>query len=97
MRGGIYRVTVDGVVIRSGKPVRLYGASITSGATAAQVAFRNGTADTDTLIVEAAGEPNQTVEAPNIPTEGVLFPAGLFVDVGDATAVVCFAELVSAS
>lgn len=96
MRGGIYRLTADDVLIRSGKPVRLYGASITSGATGGVVAFRNGTAATDTLILEGQGTPNQTVNVPDIPEEGVLFPAGLFVDVdANATAVVCFAELVT--
>ena len=96
MRGGTYRITEDTALIRSGKPVRLYGASITSGATAAKVSFRNGTAATDTLIYEGHGEPNLTVDATDIPAEGIFFPAGLFVDIdANATAVVCFAELVT--
>ena len=96
-RGGSQRVTADGVIGISGQAIRLYGASITSGATGGVVNFRNGTAVTDTILFSASGTANLTVLVANIPAEGVYFPDGLYVDVdANATAVVCSYEQVIA-
>lgn len=89
MIGGSQRVTADGVVGVSGQAVRMYGATITSGATAGRVRFRNGTADTDTAFLDVSGEPNLTTPVSGIPNDGLYFPGGLFVDIdANTTAVV---------
>ena len=94
LRGTPVRVTADGVILTSGKPIMLYAASITSGVTPGRVQFRNGTATTDTALLDVDGEPARTTLVPNIPSGGLYFPAGLFVDVdGNASAVVCWAEM----
>ncbi len=91
MKGGTIRVTADSVVGVSGKPFRVYGASVTSGGGgAAVVAFKNGTSTAGTVYFQATGTTSKAVLIPNIPKEGLLFPGGLFVDVDantDAVAV----------
>lgn len=96
MRGGAVEITADAVVLQSGKPVRMYGAQIVSGATAGTVAFRDGAAATATALLTDSGVANTGYMCANIPAEGILFPNGLFVDIdANTTRVIVWAELVS--
>ena len=80
MKGGYQRRTTDGVIGISGQPVRVYGANITSGASAGSVIFYDGTDGTGIARLEEVGEPNITVGVKNIPSGGLYFPAGCYVD-----------------
>lgn len=83
--GGIQTLTADGVVGISGKPIRLYGATITSDGTPAVVAFYDGTSTGGTLIFQATGTASVAALVSNIPAEGILFPSGLFIDIDSHT------------
>jgi hypothetical protein len=85
MRGGLISVTSDGVVGTSGKATRVYGISILSGGTGAVVAFYNATSATGNQLLTGTGTANKAVMVPDIPAEGILFPAGLYVDVDTNT------------
>lgn len=88
MAGGLISLTVDGVVGASARPIRVYGISILSGGTGAVVQFYNGTSASGNIMLTATGTANKAVMVPDIPAEGLLFPAGLFVDVdGNTTQV----------
>lgn len=94
-RGGIVTITADSVILNSGKPVRVYGISILSTATPAVVAFYNGTSATGNPYLHGTGTASKAVMVPDIPAEGMLFPAGLFVDVdANTTSVTVFCEQV---
>jgi len=97
MKGGYQRRTTDGVVGISGLPVRLYGLQIQSGATAGAVACHNGTDTTGDKLLDVAGEPNRTVSTANIPSDGIFFPGGLYLDVdANVTAAIANYEQVIA-
>lgn len=85
MKGAPQTITADGVIGNSGKPIRVYAIAITSGGTAAVVAFHNGTSTSGQRMLQGTGTISKTVLVPDIPTEGLLFPAGLFVDVDTNT------------
>lgn len=97
MNGGAVRITSNSAIIASGKPIRMYGASLQSGVTAGTAIFYDGTSTSGTKILDVEGAASRTIAIPDIPAEGILFPNGLFVDVSNAntTAVTVFAELVS--
>jgi hypothetical protein len=90
-KGGTQRITADGVIGISGQPVRMYGAVIDSGATAANVIFRDGTSASATAIIDAVGTASRSIPIPDMPAEGILFPSGLFVDVDANTDAVTVA------
>lgn len=82
MKGGLISVTADGVVGASGKATRVYGISVLSGAGgAAVVQYYNNTAASGNALVTSTGVASKAVLVPDIPAEGLLFPAGLYVDV----------------
>lgn len=96
-RGGIQRITADGVIGTSGKPVRLYGLHIISGATAGVIDVYSGTDATGTgVLIDVSGAANQGVNVPGFPAEGIYFPGGCYIDVdANTTAVVAQYEVVS--
>lgn len=83
MRGGIQTRTTDGVIGTSGKPVRVYGIALESGGTASVAAFYNGTGSGTAAnkILDVTGTISKKVMAPDLPANGILFPAGCYVDV----------------
>ena len=76
---GTQLVTADGIVGRSGKPVRVYSIHIISGGTAGIVNLRNGPAVTDTIWTTSTGVIDTGVNF--FFAEGIRFPLGCFVDV----------------
>lgn len=98
MRGGYVTVAADSVILTSGKPVRLYGSSITSGGTPGVVVYRDGTSASGTSVFSAVGTANLNSLVANIPAHGVYFPNGLFVDMdANVTAVTVCVEQISIS
>ncbi len=90
---GTTYLTVDGVVGRSGKPTRVFQATWLSDGTARDLVLRNGIADTATIYVQAAGTISKTTTV-NFGAQGILFPAGCFLDIGSAVsaAITCRSE-----
>jgi hypothetical protein len=84
MPGTQYFTTTDLALGTAGKPTRVFSVSYTSGGTASVVILRNGTSATDAIYVRLDGTINKgtTWNDPN----GLLFPAGCFVDVDANTA-----------
>lgn len=97
MRGGPISRTDDGVLGESGKPYRVYGASVESGAGGgAVVHFHNGTSASGTLMFTATGTASKGILVADIPAQGILFTSGVYVNVDANTAnATIFAELVS--
>lgn len=77
--------SADSAVGRSGQPCRVFSATWLSDGTARDLVLRNGTTDSGTIYVQAAGTISKTV------TQnwegGLLFPAGCFFDIGSAVSV----------
>lgn len=84
---GSQRLTADGVVGVSGRPIRVWCVEMTNGAAAGQLVLRNGTADTDTVYVIKAGTAATISDTYNW-ARGILFPAGCFFDKDANTASV---------
>jgi len=76
---GSTRLTANGVVGVSGKPVRVYSVTVMSGGTAGKSALYNGTAISGTPYIWAAGTAN-TSQTTNF-EGGVLFPSGCYADI----------------
>lgn len=76
-------LAADGAVGPSGARIRLYTATWLSDGTARDLVLRNGTADSATVWVTAAGTISKTVTLDFGP-EGLLFPSGCFFDIGSA-------------
>ncbi len=75
---GNTRLTADGVVGTSGKPIQVYWIHLVSGATASTTSLNNGTAAGDTAFIQVDGVANQGVTV-NF-AGGVRFPAGCFMN-----------------
>lgn len=89
-------VAADSAIFVSGKPVRLYAAAVDSGATPAVINFRNGTSAGDPALFNFTATASKKLMVPDIPPCGLLFPAGLFVDVdANTNGVTVWAELVA--
>lgn len=74
-------LTADGAVSSSGQAVRVFAIHIlSSGGGAAVVSLKNGTAGTATAYITETGTTSVGVTF-TYNTQGVLFPAGCFVDV----------------
>lgn len=79
--------TTDAAVQASGTAVRVFMIHIISGGTAAVVSLRNGTAAGSTAYVTETGTIS-TGKTILFGTQGMMFPAGCFVDVdGNTTSV----------
>jgi len=75
---GTQRLTKDGSVGVSGKPVRVYWIHLVSGATASTTSFKNGTSTAGTAYIQADGLVSKGVTL-NF-AGGVLFPSGCYMD-----------------
>jgi len=79
-------VTADSIIGPSGKRIRVFQGTWLSDGTARDLQLRNGTADTDTLYVSAAGTISKTTTI-IFGKEGLVFPNGCFVDIGSSVSV----------
>lgn len=88
-RGGLQSITSSGVIGTSGKPIRVFAISVLSAASPGAPVFYNNTAASGNEILDGTGlTASKAVLIANIPTEGMLFPSGLFVTVdGNSTQV----------
>lgn len=77
---GSQRLTADGVVGVSGKPLVIYSCVMLSGSGGAgELVLRNGAADTATAYVTEAGTAASKTKT-YLFGEGLYFPAGCFFD-----------------
>lgn len=80
MTSGSQRLTADGVVGRSGSPIRVYSAVMHSGSGGAgELVFRNGTTDSGTIYLQEAGTAASKTKTYNF-CGGLFFPSGCFFD-----------------
>lgn len=95
---GTVTLTADGAVLKSGKPIRLYGFTMKSAASGPGVAiFYNGTDTTGTELFRLTGQADGSPPPTNFGESGLFFPAGLYVDIdADVSALNLNCELVSA-
>jgi len=85
---GTVRLTADGVVGPSGKPIRVYNAVMLSGAGGAgELVLRNGTSASDTTYVIEAGTAASKTKT-YLFDGGLVFPSGCFFDIDTNTAAV---------
>ena len=75
---GNTRLTADGLVGTSGKPIRIFIIHLLSGATASTTTFKNGTSTGGTAYVQVDGVSSQGVTL-NF-AGGVRFPDGCYMD-----------------
>ena len=93
---GTVRVTADGVVGTSGKPIRLWTVSLISGAGGAStLILRNGTVVGDTAYEQIDGSAASKATTKTY-EGGLLFPAGLYADVDANVGYATFAISVEA-
>ena len=76
----------DSAVGTSGKPIRVYNVTWLSDGTARDLVLRNGTADTDTAYTTEPGTISKT-KTINF-EQGLRFPSGCFLDIGDVVSAV---------
>lgn len=87
MATGSQRLTADGVVGVSGKPIRVISAVMLSGAGGAgELVLRNGTSASDTAYVTEAGTAASKTKTYHF--GALTFPAGCFFDIDTNTAAV---------
>ncbi len=79
----------DAVVLRSGKPVRVFSVHAVSDGTATTVTLRNGTDATGTAYLQVDGviSKGATLDF----SHGILFPGGCFADVDSHTSALTIA------
>ena len=79
--GGTQQITADGVVGKSGAPVRLYGFTLRSGGGGAGLAiFYNGTDATGTEKYRTSGQQDGVLRV-DFGMSGKFFPGGLYIDI----------------
>jgi hypothetical protein len=77
---GSVRLTADGVVGPSGKPIRVFNVVMLSAAGGAgELVLRSGTADTGTAYVTEAGTAASKTKTYSF-EGGLVFPSGCFFD-----------------
>jgi hypothetical protein len=80
MTSGSKRLTADGVVGTSGKPVRIYSVvALSASGGAGTLVLRNGTTATDTIYVQQDGTAASKTDIFNF-AGGLTFPDGAFFD-----------------
>jgi hypothetical protein len=79
MSVGSIRLTADGVVGVSGKPVRVYNVVFLSGGSAGELVLRNGTSAAGTVYVQQDGAAAAKTTTLNF-RDGLVFPGGCFFD-----------------
>lgn len=75
---GSTRVTADGIIGTSGKPIRVFSVHLISGGTAGIVNLRNGTLVSDTIWAQVTGTASTGITV-NF-GGGMRFPDGLYYD-----------------
>lgn len=85
-QGGTEIKTASGTVGVSGKPLRIYSATWISGGTAGNLALRNGTTTSATLITSIAGTASRSVTQ-NF-EGGLLFASGCYLSLDHNTSSV---------
>lgn len=75
---GTIRLTADGLVGTSGKPIRVFSIHLASGGTLSTTTFRNGTSTAGTAWFQADGLANAG-STYNF-AGGLSFPAGCYMD-----------------
>ncbi len=85
---GSVRITADGVIGRSGLPVRIYSVSLISGGTASVLSLLDGTSASGNQQVSITGTVNTGVVV-NF-AGGLRFPNGCFADVDSNIASATF-------
>ncbi len=75
---GSIRLTADGSVGTSGKPIRVFSIHLVSGGTASTTVFNNGTASGDTPYFQMDGTANLGLTAGF--NGGLRFPDGCFMN-----------------
>ena len=79
--GGFQKITADGVIGVSGKPIRLFGYTQLSAATGSGlVIFYNGSSASGTELFRRSGTANGTITV-DFGASGMFFPAGLYLDI----------------
>lgn len=85
---GSVRLTADGVIGRSGQPVRIFNITWLNGASAGEVVIRRGTTASDPIVVQIDGSAASVTNTQNF-ENGLFFPNGAFHDKGtNVTAIV---------
>lgn len=75
---GSTRLTSDGAVGTSGKPIRVFTAHLVSGGTASTTILRNGTGTGDTAYAQIDGTSSEGVTVSF--AGGLRFPSGCYMD-----------------
>lgn len=81
LRGGVQTRSTDGVIGIEDAPLIVYAVAIDSGATQSIASLHNGDAAGDTQLFQAVGSPNRKIFVEGIPSGGLYFSDGCFVDV----------------
>lgn len=90
---GTVRLTADGAVGVSGKPVRVWNVEMLNGAAVGELVLRNGTTASATVYVKKNGVTLADTDTFNW-ARGILFPNGCFFDIdANTTAVVVSFEM----
>lgn len=76
---GSQRLTADGAVGPSGKPIRVFSATQLSGGTAGILVLRDGTSASGTVYVQKTAPVVSNTDTVNF-EGGLLFPNGCFFD-----------------
>lgn len=76
---GSQRLTDDGVVGISGKPVRIHSVEMLNDSSVGELVLRNGAADSATIYVKKNGVTVSDTDTYNW-DGGIYFPAGCFFD-----------------
>ncbi len=79
MSVGSQRLTADGVVGVSGKPVLIYSVEMLNDASVGELVLRSGTADSGTVYVKKNGVTVSDTDTYSWPG-GLYFPSGAFFD-----------------
>jgi hypothetical protein len=89
---GVDRITADAAVGTSGNPMRVYHATVISGATAGRLTLRNGTSTSGDYYTFTKGAANDDVTRNY--EGGMLFPDGCYadLDVNVSAAVISYRE-----
>ena len=78
---GSTRLTADGAVGTSGRPIRIFSVHEIYGSTSTGSVFRNGTSATDTIFISLKSTDSTGVTT-SFGENGFLFPSGCFFDKG---------------
>lgn len=94
--GGLFSITGSGPIGASGKPIRVYGATLLSGGGGGgTIQWFNNTTNSGNQILDSSGTTSKAVTIGTWNSEGCLFPAGCYIQFGsNVTQVNVWAEQV---